>query len=70
MQIAGMGQTAKQSANDLHVLWKHLGDDECAEQIEAHMEADGFSLDEIDDELDRLGLYSGREYELVVCGPA
>ena len=70
MQIAGMGQTAKQTATELYILWKHLGDDECAEQIEAHMDSEGFSLDEIDAELDRLNLYNGREYEFVVCGPA
>ena len=70
MQIAGFGQTAKQSAQELSALWKHLGDDECAEQIEVHMESDGFSDDEIDAELDDLGLYDGRIYELVILPPA
>lgn len=70
MQIHGFGQTARESAAELHATWKHLGEAECAEQIEAHMESEGFSLDEIDAELDALGLYDGRMYELRCVGPA
>lgn len=70
MQLAGTMQTAKQAANELYAIWASLGDDECAEQIEAHMESDGFNLDEIDVELERLGLWHGRMYEIVIVHPA
>jgi hypothetical protein len=70
MQIIGFGQTAKQSAQELYDLWKHLGDGECAEQIEAHMESEGFRLDEIEAELDALGLCIDRVYALVIMHPA
>ncbi|WP_446903029.1 hypothetical protein [Burkholderia sp. YIM B11467] len=54
MQIAGFGQSAKRTADQLYVLWIHLGEDECREQIEAHMESDGFSQDAIAIEIERL----------------
>lgn len=54
MQIAGFGHSAKKTAEQLYALWIHLGEDECREQIEAHMESDGFSQDAIDIEIERL----------------
>lgn len=54
MQIAGFGQGAKQCARELYTIWIHLGEDECREQIEAHMESEGFSQDAIDIEIERL----------------
>ncbi|VWC53770.1 hypothetical protein BLA9940_02096 [Burkholderia aenigmatica] len=54
MKIAGLGQSAKRTAEQLYALWIHLGEDECREQIEAHMESEGFSQDAIDIEIERL----------------
>lgn len=34
-------------ARELFAIWKHLGFVECSEQIEAHMESDGFNADEV-----------------------
>jgi hypothetical protein len=39
-----------------------------AEQLEAHMESEGFSAAEIDEQMQRLGY--NRVYERVTCGPA
>lgn len=69
MRLAGSPQTAKEVADELHSIWFRHGDDVCAEQIEAHMESDGFTLDEIDVELDRFGLWHGRMYEIVIVPP-
>ncbi|WP_157643299.1 hypothetical protein [Burkholderia ubonensis] len=57
MQIAGFGQSATESANQLYIIWQHLGEDECREQIEAHLESEGFSDRQIAIEIDRLGLF-------------
>lgn len=70
MQFAGFSQTAAQSASDLYAAWKHLPEDECVEQIEAHMESEGFDQDEINAELDALGLYVLPEYVLATNSPA
>ena len=41
--------TAKQYADEQYEIWKHLGPDECIEQIEAHMEQERYAQDEISD---------------------
>lgn len=70
MQIAGLNQSAKVSAGELYALWRHLPEAECIDQIEAHMESEGFDEDEIAEEIDALGLFVLPEYELRVCAPA
>lgn len=40
---------AKEFANEQYIIWKHLGADECIDQIEAHMMQERYLQDEIDD---------------------
>ena len=37
----------EKQASELFDIWKHTGRDECAEQIEAHLESNGFSNQDI-----------------------
>ena len=60
-----MGTVESQAARYADELFELWGD---AEQVEAHMESEGYSVDEIDEQMHRLRLH--RVYERVTSSPA
>jgi len=60
---------AKQDADHLYETWIHLGEDECSEQVEAHLESEGYSQDAVTDQLLRLGIYRA-QYKIRHFPPA
>lgn len=55
-------QTPVEYARELKAIWRHLPEDEMAEQIVAHMESQGYEDDEIADALEAVGVYRSRWY--------
>lgn len=64
-----MEETARTVANELNEIWGHLPDAQREDQIDAHMESDGFTQEEIDCQLERLGILT-LYYTLEACPPS
>lgn len=56
-------------AKQLWATWAHLGESDAIEQVEAHMESDGFNNADIQMALQAIGHCAPNAYELV-CIPA
>lgn len=65
MEIHGLGSSINQSANELNAIWSHLPEVERVEQIEAHLECEGFCQNDIALAIEDLGLYAYNEFEIV-----
>jgi DNA polymerase III sliding clamp (beta) subunit (PCNA family) len=68
MKIHGLGSSIMQSASELNDIWSHLPEEERVEQIEAHLESEGFTNSEIYMALEDLGYRSFNEFEIVSVG--
>jgi hypothetical protein len=59
-----------QYAKDVRDFWAHLGDAECRDQVEWHMESQGYSEAEIDEAMEAAFGFVLRVYRLVTELPA